>query len=309
MLKPAGEALVAKLRLEVVDVLEDLRLHVGVEHRGQRALVLPVFGHEVRGDRDREGGAELERDLARPALVGRVDVGVQEGDRERLDPVVDQRLDGCAHRVLVERLDHVAVGSHPLRDAVGPPQGHERVRLDHAHPGVQRAGRPRPREMQDLLVTGGGEQTALGALLLEDHVGHDRAAVQDQREVGRGDAARLAGLLHARDHPRGLIFRCREDLRDRQLAGVLRQEQHVREGAAHVNPKLQCQCSSSLPPPGPKARYASVCGRLYRLKGAPRQSVHGPDFADANRARSAGSTSCASSRIELRTSRCGIPGH
>ena len=246
MLKRPVKPSSCELGLEVVDVLEDLRLDVGVQYRGQRALVLAVLGHQVRGDRDRQRRLDLERDLSRATLVGRVHVRVQERDRQRLDPVVDQLLHGGADLVLVERRDRRAVGSHSLADTVGAPQRHQRIGLDHAHPGVQRTGRPGARQMQDLLVAGGGDQAAGGPLLLEDHVGDDSAAVQDQREIGRRHAARLTRLPHARDHAGGLVFGCREDLRDRELAGLLGEQQHIRECATNVDSELQCHYSLSL---------------------------------------------------------------
>src|SRR5581483_10155304 len=106
----------------MIDVLQYLRLHVCVQYGGQGTLVLAVLGHQIRRDRDGKVRVEFECDLARTALMSWIDVGVEKGDRERFDPVVDQRPNYTARDVLVEWLDHLPVGSHPLRHAVRTPQ-------------------------------------------------------------------------------------------------------------------------------------------------------------------------------------------
>jgi hypothetical protein len=83
--------------------------------------------------------------------MGGVDVGIQEGDRDRLDPAGDELVEGSADLVVIERRHHLAGGAHPSGDTARVPQLHEQPRLRHAHPAVQRSGRPGPSEMQDLL--------------------------------------------------------------------------------------------------------------------------------------------------------------
>ncbi len=71
--------------LEPLDVAADQRLHVGVERGRHRALVLAEDGEDLAGQRHRRAGVLRAQELARAALVGRVRVGVEEADRDRVD--------------------------------------------------------------------------------------------------------------------------------------------------------------------------------------------------------------------------------
>ncbi len=74
------------------------RLEVGVEHGGREALELAVLGHHVRGAGDGQSRrAALDR-VGDEALVGGVEIGVEQADRHRLrvggERAVERALDG-----------------------------------------------------------------------------------------------------------------------------------------------------------------------------------------------------------------------
>jgi hypothetical protein len=190
---------------------------------------------ETRSD-EIETGSSGWRSLAiaRAPLVGGVDVGVEQSDRDRLHAVGDELLDRVGDRLLVERLDLRTVGGHPPPDPPRVPQRSQRIGLDHPHPPVQRSGGPGAREVEDLLVAGRRQQAAGRALALEDQVGDDGRAVEDELEVLRRGAGPPAGLAHALEHAHRLVRRCREHLDQGHVAGVGVLHLHVGEGAAHV---------------------------------------------------------------------------
>ena len=76
----------------------------------------------VARDRHRQVREFGPDEVAHHPFVHRVAVGVQEADRERLDPVLHQLAHLAAHRAWVDRLQHGAVAAHPFADlaAVAP---------------------------------------------------------------------------------------------------------------------------------------------------------------------------------------------
>ena len=111
-----AEAAFAEHPLEAPDVRGHEGLHVSVRGGGRGPFVLVDLGVNVARDGHREV-RELRADEApHGPLVDRVLVGVEEADRERLHPVLDQLAHLAANRVEVDRLEHEAVAAHPLGD-------------------------------------------------------------------------------------------------------------------------------------------------------------------------------------------------
>ena len=88
----AGEPAGAQLAVEIRDVAAHLRPHIGVGGDRRGALVLVPLAGELGAGGDEHVGQELAQCLGRRLLVRRVDVGVDEADRQRLDLLVAQRV-------------------------------------------------------------------------------------------------------------------------------------------------------------------------------------------------------------------------
>ena len=99
---------------QLVDVARHQRPDVRVDHRRRRALVLLLLAEDLRRERHGDARQLLAEDRAEPLLVRRMEVRVQQADRDRLDARVAQ-LPGDRARVgVVERCAHGAVREHAL---------------------------------------------------------------------------------------------------------------------------------------------------------------------------------------------------
>ena len=107
-------ALAAELVGQPSQVAIDHRLDEAVDGRRRPALELPVLGQELGADRH-VGVRPLGRgNVTRSALVGVVDVRVDEVDHERLDTALAQPRCRAPDFVLGERCHHLPLGVHPL---------------------------------------------------------------------------------------------------------------------------------------------------------------------------------------------------
>ena len=86
-----------------VDVRRHQRAHVGVDDRRRRPLVLALLAQDLARERDRRLGKLLGEDRADALLVLRVEVGVEEADRDRVDAELPQAAGERAHLVVVQR--------------------------------------------------------------------------------------------------------------------------------------------------------------------------------------------------------------
>jgi hypothetical protein len=98
----------------------------------------------------------------------------------------------------------------------------------------RRAVRPRLlHHLVDAAEALGDQQAGAHALLLEQRVGaHRRAVAEVGHPLGVGAGEQVLDALHDRDRR---VVRRRQPLGDRQLAGVLPQEDEVGEGPAGVD--------------------------------------------------------------------------
>ena len=119
---------------EVRQVAAEHRPDVGVDHRGAEAVELLDLGNDLVG----EGGVQVRETLANDfrslLLVGGVEVGEQETDRQRLSALPDQVLQVFDQGGLVQGPLHLAAGANSLRDA--NPQVARRQRLGRRHAQV-----------------------------------------------------------------------------------------------------------------------------------------------------------------------------
>ena len=132
---------------------------VGGEHRRRHPL--------------RQQGAEA-------ALVGVVDEGVQEADR---DSLVAGRVDVVAdptRLVLVQRSVHAPVGPHALPDLEDVAAAQQRLRLGHAQ--IVGLVALLATDEQDVAEAPGGDERRSGPLALDDRVRRDGGRVQHRRD-------------------------------------------------------------------------------------------------------------------------------
>ena len=95
---------------QVADIGSDERPHRGVGDRRQRPLVLLHFGQDEVAERDRHVGQDLGGEGGDAVLVGAVDIGVDQTDRQCLDALALQRLERGADVGVVGRPDLDAGG-------------------------------------------------------------------------------------------------------------------------------------------------------------------------------------------------------
>ena len=81
----------AELPAQVAHVPGDDRADIGIADRRDRALVLLHFGNHLGGERDRNVGQLLRRDAAGDLLMRVVGVGIDQRNRERVDPFLLER--------------------------------------------------------------------------------------------------------------------------------------------------------------------------------------------------------------------------
>ena len=223
--------------LEAAHVVANLGADEGVHRRGGEALELAELRrHPGRGG-DEGLGPFLQHDGPRALLVRGVDVGEEEADHDRLDPLLAQRSRGLAHAVLVQRLQHVALRRHPpLLHGEAVAAAHQRARLprDVLHDGVV-LGPLVTADVDDVAVAGRGDHAGLGAVVLQHRVGRDRGAVEDVGDGFRRRGAPLAERGDAcRSALRGVVRRGRH-LVDRALARLAIGNDEVGEGAADID--------------------------------------------------------------------------
>ena len=217
--------------LEAPEVVAHRGHHVRVDDGRRGPLVLADDGRDLRREADRGPGRLLADDLGGAPLVRRVDVGVQEADGDRRDPVPAETPDGLAQAGLVERHEHLAVEGHPLGHLPDPRAGDQRGGL--LDEEIVELVALLPADDQDVAEAPGRQEGDVPALSLDDDVRAERGPVHGLDEVGPAEPRagdQLAEPLHARP---GRVVRRREALAGEE-APVVGLEREVGEGPADV---------------------------------------------------------------------------
>ena len=227
------------------EVARDHRRHVGRDDGGRPALVLAPLGRDlVRADDD-EIGRLLADEPGDALLVRRVGVGVQQAHGDGVVPTREATR-GLAHRGLVERFEHRAVGGEAARelDDVAAAQQHRRAPpVDVVHLGPVRAA-----DLVDVAEARGDEHREPRAAAFEQRVQRGGRAVD---EVGDG-LERRAQALDCGEDAVVLPLRDRRHLGRAQLAAV--EPDGVGEGPADVDgntPGRYCQRTMPIAHPVP----------------------------------------------------------
>ncbi len=213
-------------------VARDEGLDVGVGGRRARPVVLPDLGDDLVGERDEELRELPPDQLGHRPLVGRVPVGVEEADGQRLDAAVHQPGHLAAHLGQVDGHDHRPVAGHPL------------VRLAAELPRHQRLGEAEEEVVDVVPLLGAGfknvpeaarrQEADPRALAPDDGVGDERGAVDQEPHLGAVHAGRPQQLLEPGQDAEGRVLRRGEALVDPHRARPRVEQDEVREGAADV---------------------------------------------------------------------------
>ena len=105
--------------------------------------------------RDIRVGPHLTRDFSSAQFMGRVGVGVQEMDHQRLAPRINQRLNLGAQRILIQRRQNITARIHPFWYFKAQVAGDDRRKLP-LHPVRLRSGPPP--QFQHITKTQCGDQ-------------------------------------------------------------------------------------------------------------------------------------------------------
>ena len=162
------------LRLQVVEIGRRQRHDAGAQRRGRRPLVLPRLG--IDPVRERDEGEALAQPRTQGLLVGRVRVGMEQRDGDRLGAARLDAPDRVFHRVRVQRGHDPAVVVEPL--------GHLEAALG-GDLGLELGRQVETVEVAPVLATdgerirepAGGDQRDLRVVALDDGVGDDGGAV------------------------------------------------------------------------------------------------------------------------------------
>ncbi len=215
------------------DIAPDHRLHRGVQRGRHGAFVFPKYGKDIDGKRDFDIRQARAENIARPALMGLVGIGVQQDHGDRIEAGGADGFRGRLDRGLVQRRGLRSVDADPARHLEDVAGLHGTFRLD---PGEE-VGRPRdfgPADFQHMAEALCRDQAGAGALALQDRVGNDGRTVQDGRDFRRAGAGPVQHLVHAAEEAVGGGARHRGRLGDvERTAGAIRQND-VGEGASDI---------------------------------------------------------------------------
>ena len=188
-----------------VEISLDDRLDEGGKRGGRGALILAELPRDVAGTGHRHVGRVAPHGLRHPALVIGIGVTVKQADRHRIE-VADAEEPGHLRieALVVERVDHGAVGRHPLVDFADILPADDRFGLA----VVQIVDRPAVVALQgeEVARAPGDEHADPPALALQHRICRDRRAVHQvghALEVDPGgidgvDGAAVRGVRRAR---------------------------------------------------------------------------------------------------------------
>ena len=210
------------------DVARHQRLHPAVQGGGARALELADLREHLRTGADECVGPKLARDFRRPPLVGRIRIGMDEVNDERLAARVAQGGHRVPELVLVERENDPALRVDTLGHVEAQLARNQRLEAA-AQPPAARPGAST--ELKGVAEPAGCDQPALRALAFQDRVGGDGGAVHQGLDGPGGSAARV----DSRHEALGLCAGCARDLCNLESARLAIEGEYIGEGTAYVH--------------------------------------------------------------------------
>ena len=210
---------------------------IGIDHGGAEALVLLDLGEDLGRERDVDARHEPLEGAPRRLLVAGVAIGMEVAHRDRGAAGALEPLDARSQRAWVERRGDLAVEADPLLHAEPARARHERNGRRHAQ--VVAVLLEPFAHLDHVAMSLGGQHADGGALALEEGIGRDGRAVDDEVR-GLQEGAKIEAVL-AREQGQALHDAERLVLGRRGGLGHGDAALHVRrdevgEGPAHVYP-------------------------------------------------------------------------
>ena len=193
----------AKARLQGLNIALHDRKHVGVDHRGGGALVLPDLPQDSAGKAERQVGMFSPDQAGQSFLVLRIGVGVDQADGQRLDAGGADLVDHLLGLPAIQGMNDRAPRVHPFgdfpaqapRDQVGRLVPVPVVELGHSDaPQLQHVPKPL-----------GGNQGGAGSAALQQGVGGHRGPVDDFLDLARPRPGLLEEAGQAFQHRSAVI--------------------------------------------------------------------------------------------------------
>ena len=221
----------AQVAVEVVGVLREDALHEDVDDGCRRAGVLLRQRRRLGRDRDRDLAERVVDELSQPLLMARVDVRVEQADRDPFHVAAPEDVELLPHLHFVEAMHHAAVRQDPLADPAPEVPRHERPgriaeRATPARVGLPVERTPNATAVEHVAEPLGREERDLRQLPGDDGVEPHRARVVEDRAALDPEPSRA--LDHGRRGPVALT----RDLR--HLDATVADRDDVRERAADV---------------------------------------------------------------------------
>ena len=228
------DAGLVEARAEMADVAVHHRAQVGVDHGRRQALELAELRRHLARAGDEGLRVLLRGDRADHRLVARVDVAVEEADRDRARAGLLQPADGGAHLGLVEGALDAAVVAQALADLDAHVAGDEQLRLVALQVVEMRPALAA--DLEQVAEAVGRDEARPDAAMLDQRVGRHGRAMAEIADVAAGRAGCLVEPLDdaAGDRARRIVWRAR-DLPDPDLARLLVHQADVRERTARID--------------------------------------------------------------------------
>ncbi len=195
------EAVARQRRAELFQVGADDRLQIGVDRRRRRSLELPDLRQDFRGDCDILIGPDGARGFRRGAFVGRIGVGVDEDDRQRLRALGAQAARGFLDGGEIDRLAQRAIRQSAFADLDAQVAIGDRREIAPEAPGARPVATP---HLQNVAKAAGRDEANPAAFALQQGVRADRCAVNDrtERRDATGPRRRSPSMNPAASSPR-----------------------------------------------------------------------------------------------------------
>ena len=219
-------------RLQLVQVIRDPLLNINVRQRRAGTLELADLRDHFRAERYANLRRDCGDDLRRASFVRRIAKTVEIADADRLDPLVTKLANQAADKIFVERREHAAIGSHPLRHIEAQVARHQRFRQIEIQ--IIQFVAMLAADLHGVAKARRGEERRQRTLALDQRVGHQGRAVNKR--------AALTGFYRAvfqRRPERILDGQTRIARSSKRLADhcctVVADQQHVGEGSTNID--------------------------------------------------------------------------
>jgi hypothetical protein len=169
-----------------------------------------------------------------------VRIRVQEADRQRLHPLVDELAGRLADDRPVERPQDPPLRIDALRHLANVLELDERLRLEVREEAEERARRPGLGEMQQMRPAARDQEADACASPLEDGVRRHGRPVEDRLQLVRRRPSLFADRANAGEHADRLIGSRGRRLRDPEVVrrGIVQEDVRERPADVHAEPEL-----------------------------------------------------------------------